>query len=80
MRAAVIASGVLGIGTAVVFALAAVAASMFPDGGTVVSAWNGGKGNFGGPVPIAVPVPQPIIVGQGSGGVQVTLPDASPSN
>ena len=78
MRAAVIASGVLGIGTAVVFALAAVAASMFPDGGTVVSAWNGGKGNFGGPVPIAVP--QPIIVGQGSGGVQVTLPDASPSN
>jgi hypothetical protein len=79
MRSVVIVSGVLGVGTAVVFALAAVAASMFPDGGSVMSGWNGGGRDFGmraGPIA----VPQPIVVGQGSGGMEITVPDSPPPN
>lgn len=84
MRSAVIVSGVLGVGTAVVFALAAVASSMFPDGGTVLSGWNGGARDIsvvGGPTMIGAPVPQPVFVGRGSGGVSISVPDSpQPSN
>lgn len=62
MRSVVVVSGVLGVGTAVVFALAAMAASMFPDGGTVMSGWNGSIRNFGGGVVVDGPVPAPVIV------------------
>jgi hypothetical protein len=60
MRALIVA-GVLGTGTAVVFAVAALTATMFPNGTVVSSSWNGGgwvKQGFGG---VAVPVPAPAI-------------------
>lgn len=44
MRAGFIVTGVLGIGTALVFSAAALASAMFPNGATVSSGWgwNGG--------------------------------------
>ena len=81
MRSVVIVSGVLGMGTAVVFALAAVAASMFPDGGTVMSGWNGGMRNFGGGVVVGGPVPPPIVVNdQGIDVGPTSEPDSPPPN
>ena len=55
MRPIVIVSGVLGGGTALVFALAAVVATAFPTGTLVATSWNGGWGRAmpavgGGPV------------------------------
>jgi hypothetical protein len=47
MRRVVICSGVLGGGTALVFALAALTASLFPHGSTVPSSmWGGGWSRF----------------------------------
>jgi hypothetical protein len=60
MRAAAIAAGVLGAGSALVFALAIAASVLFPNGGTVSSAFNGNFGMGGGGIivqPIAVPAP-----------------------
>jgi hypothetical protein len=42
MRRVVICGGVLGGGTALVFALAAVTATLFPSGTVVNASWNGG--------------------------------------
>ena len=54
MRPIVIVSGVLGGGSALVFALAAVVATTFPTGTLVATNWNGGWGRampaFGGQV------------------------------
>lgn len=46
MRRVLICSGILGGGTALVFALAALTATLFPQGTTVRSQWGG----WGGPV------------------------------
>ncbi len=62
MRAGAIVTGVLGLGTALVFAVAAITASMFPNGTVVGSGFNGpvfDRGFGGGG--IAVPVPAPAI-------------------
>jgi hypothetical protein len=73
MRRVVICSGVLGGGTALVFALAAVTASLFPHG-TVVPTSQFGRGGVwmddvrmvpGGP--IGVPMAEPFIVLEGDG-------------
>jgi hypothetical protein len=64
MRAAAIAAGVLGAGSALVFALAIAASAMFPNGGTIASNGNQMFCGMGcrvmaqplGP-PIAVPAP-----------------------
>ena len=74
MRAAVIVTGVLGIGTAIVFAAAALVSLAFPNGGTVTSGWNGGAWGKGG---MAVPVPAPVV--NDSGGF-VVAPDQVPAD
>lgn len=66
MRAGVIVSGVLGLGTVLVFGAAALVSAMFPNGATVAAGWNGGVvwGKGGGFVNggIAVPAPAPMDV------------------
>jgi hypothetical protein len=57
MHRAVVVSGVLGLGTAIVFGAAALAATMFPNGGTVNMGWGGGMMVEKG---IAVPAPMPV--------------------
>ena len=72
MRNVVVVSGVLGIGTALVFALAALAATMFPNGTLVNNnGWNGGCfdcGGWGKPG-IGVPMPMPMPVDGGEKGI-----------
>lgn len=62
MRAGVIVTGVLGLGTALVFAIAALTSTLFPNGTVVGGGMNGmmvERGFVGGG--IAVPVPAPAI-------------------
>jgi hypothetical protein len=73
MRPVLIVSGVLGSGTVLVFALAALVSTMFPSGTLVGASWNGGVmggGGFvkGGPIvaPVQpVPMPAPGVVQPG---------------
>ncbi len=51
MTRALICTGVLGGGTAVVFALALAVSVLFPQGSLVPMGWNGGWGN---PVPMVM--------------------------
>jgi hypothetical protein len=86
MRNGLIVTGVLGLGTAAVFALAALASAAFPQGGTVAGMWNGGWGGGIGiakpmPMPIAVPAPGLVVDdstdgGTSGGGAEITSPDA----
>jgi hypothetical protein len=80
MRNGLIVTSVLGLGTAAVFALAALASAAFPQGGTVVGMWNGGWSGGVGiakpmPAPIARPMPVPI-----DQGLVTAPPDAVPGN
>lgn len=50
MTRALLCTGVLGGGTAVVFALAFLASALFPQGAIVTGGWNGGIG-IGKPMP-----------------------------
>jgi hypothetical protein len=66
MRAGLLVTGVLGMGTALVFAAAALTATLFPSGTTVRTQWNGGWsepcfdcGGWGIPQPMPMPVPFP---------------------
>jgi len=43
MQRALVVGGTLGLGTAIVFGAAALAATLFPNGGTVSASWNGGE-------------------------------------
>jgi hypothetical protein len=66
MRAVVVVSGVLGVGCVLVFALAALAATMFPNGTLINNSWNGGcfdcgGGGWGKPG-VAVPMPMPFPI------------------
>ena len=60
MHRAVIVSGVLGLGSVLVFGAAALASALFPNGGTVNAGWN----TFGGGFErgIAMPAPMPVQV------------------
>ena len=59
MHRAVIVSGVLGLGSVLVFGAAALAAALFPNGGTVNAGWN----SFGGfERGVAMPAPMPAQV------------------
>ena len=63
MRAAVVVTGVLGMGTALVFAAAGIVSAAFPSGTLVNSQWNGGCfdcGGWGKGGGIAVPMPMPV--------------------
>jgi hypothetical protein len=61
MRRILVCTGVLGGGTALVFALAALTAVAFPQGTLVSTGWNGGgwerQGWGGGVVPMPAPMP-----------------------
>ena len=78
MQRALIVSGVLGLGSVLVFAAAALAAALFPNGGTVSPGWN----SFGGVIDrggIVAPAPMPaiepgVIVNEGKDDV-ISLPD-----
>lgn len=84
MRRVVICSGVLGGGTALVFALAALTAALFPHG-TIVP---GNQFGWGGPmvlmddaqvmpaIEVAVPQRGPMILGDDFGG----FPDPGPAD
>jgi hypothetical protein len=60
MRRVLVCSGVLGGGTAIVFALAALTASLFPNGTVLSTPWNGAwldqRMGWGG-----MPVPEPVM-------------------
>ena len=59
MRAGLIVSGVLGIGTVLVFGAAALFSLVFPNGTNVSAGWSGGGGwGKGG---MAVPEPAPMM-------------------
>jgi len=69
MKAGLVVTGVLGTGTVLVFALAGVVATLFPNGTLVNASWNGNTcmncGGWGGaPVPPMV-APAPGVVFQG---------------
>jgi|tagenome__1003787_1003787.scaffolds.fasta_scaffold20533663_2 hypothetical protein len=70
MRPIVIVSGVLGTGTVLVFALAGLVATLFPNGSLVASSWNGGfnggwgKGGVVAPMPMPMPAPGVNVNGQ----------------
>ncbi len=84
MQRALIASGVLGLGTALVFGAAALTASLFPNGSTVAAGFNGGDMMFAKPAMggMAVPMPPQPVFAQPDvdvgGGVQVAVPDVAP--
>ena len=71
MRALVV-TGVLGAGCAIVFAIAALVAMLFPDGTMMNPGWNGGGGKGG----MAVPMPAPAV--DGSGVVTITNDQVAP--
>jgi len=60
MQRAAIVSGVLGLGSVLVFAAAALAAALFPNGGMVSPGWNS-FGGFARGGAIAAPAPMPAI-------------------
>ena|SRR5690242_3746151 len=61
MQRALIVSGVLGLGSVLVFAAAALASALFPNGGTVSASWNSWSKEvtLGGGV--VAPAPMPAI-------------------
>jgi hypothetical protein len=70
MHRAVIVSSVLGIGSVLVFGAAALAAALFPNGGTVNAGWN----SFGGveraiamPAPMPVQIDPDVLIDEGNG-------------
>jgi hypothetical protein len=64
MRAGFIVSGVLGLGTVLVFAAAALVSLAFPNGATVSVGWNGGTdgGQVWAKDGMAVPAPEPAVI------------------
>lgn len=62
MRAGVIVSGVLGLGTVLVFGAAALASAMFPNGATVAAGWNGGQVWGGDGMAVPMPAPADITI------------------
>jgi hypothetical protein len=60
MQRAAIVSGVLGLGSVLVFGAAALASALFPNGGTINAGWNS-FGRFEERA-IAMPAPMPVQV------------------
>ena len=79
MRRILVCTGVLGGGTAIVFALAAATSVLFPQGTLVPAGWNGnvmfGKGVpvFGGPVMLDDVITVPTVEAPG-----IAIPDPAP--
>jgi hypothetical protein len=69
MQRAVIVSGTLGLGTALVFGAAAVASALFPNGSTVPMGWNDRGVIFDKGIAVPMPIPvDPVIIDDGKGG------------
>jgi hypothetical protein len=62
MRAGAIVTGVLGVGTVLVFAAAALVSTLFPNGTTVAAGWNGGMDWGKGGMAVPIPMPAPVVV------------------
>ena len=77
MRAGLIVSGVLGLGTALTFGAAALVASAFPNGTSIAAGSNGTFFDGKGPAPMQVPVTAPPMGGPAVTGDPVT--DGSPA-
>ena len=73
MRPGLIVTGVLGTGTALVFAAALLASALFPNGGEVAAGWNGG--DWAKPMPVPMPVEVPA---DGGGMVDDSKDEAPP--
>jgi hypothetical protein len=78
MRRGLIVGGVLGLGTGLVFGLAAVTATLFPSGAVISAQWDGrddggwqrvGPGDWIDRGPVVVPI-------DGGGKIQVLVDDA----
>lgn len=84
MHRVLIASGVLGLGTAVVFGAAAVTATLFPNGPMVAAGmdvmWERGGVMMGGGGMKAMPVPMPgpVFAVDDTGKGEVVVPDVEP--
>jgi len=84
MKRILVCTGVLGGGTALIFALAALTAIAFPQGTRVAAGWNGANGGpwvkdaWGGGVAVPVPAPAidvaPFVIERGADGF--AIPDA----
>lgn len=72
MRAGLIVTGVLGIGTALVFGAAALVSITFPNGATVAAGWNGGA--VWSKDVMAMPAPAPVTI-DANGGIVVPPPE-----
>ncbi len=70
MRSVVVVSGVLGIGTVLVFAAAAFVSLAFPNGARVAAGWNGGSVWAKDGIAVPAPVPAPMVL-DANGGVVV---------
>lgn len=85
MQRVLIVSGVLGLGSALVFAAAALTAVLFPNGTLVAGGWNGAsfedKGMWVGGAP--VPMPRPVVIDEGKDleapAVELVVPDPTPA-
>ena len=75
MRAGFIVTGVLGIGTALVFAAAALVSLAFPNGSTVAAGWNGGPWSKGD---LMMPAPAPVMIDANGGGITIE-PNVAPA-
>jgi hypothetical protein len=79
MQRALIASGVLGLGTALVFGAAAVTATLFPSGATVAPnmnvMWARDDMMMAKPMPAA---PMPVMITNEGGGIQ-PAPEMAPT-
>jgi hypothetical protein len=75
MRQVVIVSGVLGGGSALVFALAAVFAAAFPTGTLVATSWNGGWQGGGRVLPA---FGRPVMVDDGAERLDISVRLADP--
>jgi hypothetical protein len=73
MRAGFIVTGVLGMGTALVFGAAALVSLAFPNGATVAAGWNGG-GSWSKDV-VTMPVPAPVTIDANGGTIVAPLPE-----
>lgn len=77
MRAGLIVTGVLTLGTALTFGAAALVASAFPNGTTIAAGFNNTFINGKGPVPILMPAPAPPMGGPAV--IDSPAPDGSPA-
>jgi len=88
MKRILVCTGILGGGTALVFALAALTSIAFPQGTRVAAGWNGRNGGpwvkdaWGGGVVVPMPAPAvevaPFIIERGADGVAIPDPAFTP--